>query len=73
MDVQAEAAEVDAPDPGQREARGRVRPAADDVERAAALLRDAKRPVIVAGGGVITRRGIGRAHARSPSGSARRS
>jgi len=53
MDVQAEAADVRLPDPALRRARGRVRPASDDVERAAALLRDAERPVIVAGGGVI--------------------
>jgi thiamine pyrophosphate-dependent acetolactate synthase large subunit-like protein len=48
MDVLADSAEVLLPDPVQREARGRIRPAADDIERAAALLRDAKRPVIVA-------------------------
>jgi acetolactate synthase I/II/III large subunit len=53
MDVQAEAADVRLPDPALRRADGRVRPAADDVDRAAALLRDATRPVIVAGGGVI--------------------
>jgi acetolactate synthase-1/2/3 large subunit len=53
MDVQAESAEVVIPEPDRREARGRVRPAADDVERAAGLLRDARRPVIVAGGGAI--------------------
>jgi acetolactate synthase-1/2/3 large subunit len=53
MDVQAESAEVRLADPEAREARGRVRPPADDVERAAALLRTARRPVIVAGGGVI--------------------
>ena len=53
MDVQAEAADVRMPDPEAREARGRVRPAADDVERAAATLREAQRPVIVAGGGVL--------------------
>src|SRR5262249_34845428 len=53
MDVQAEAADVRLPQPVNREARGRVRPAADDVERAAARLRDARRPVIVAGGGAI--------------------
>jgi len=53
MDVQAEAADVRIPDPETREARGRVRPATDDVERAAAVLRSARRPVIVAGGGAI--------------------
>ncbi|HEY8799072.1 MAG TPA: thiamine pyrophosphate-binding protein, partial [Candidatus Limnocylindrales bacterium] len=53
MDVQAEAADVRIPEPETREARGRVRPAADDVERAAASLRAARRPVIVAGGGAI--------------------
>jgi acetolactate synthase-1/2/3 large subunit len=53
MDVQAEAADVRIPDPERREARGRVRPAADDVERAATVLRGATRPVIVAGGGVL--------------------
>jgi acetolactate synthase-1/2/3 large subunit len=53
MDVQANAAEVVIPDPEQREARGRARPDASDVERAARLLASAKRPVIVAGGGVI--------------------
>jgi acetolactate synthase-1/2/3 large subunit len=54
MDVQADSAEVRIPDPDEREARGRGRPAADDVERAARLLRTAKRPVIVAGGGAIS-------------------
>ncbi len=53
MDIQAESAEVRVPVPDEREARGRVRPPADFVERAAALLRGARRPVIVAGGGVI--------------------
>ncbi len=53
MDVLADSAEVTIPEPDQREARGRTRPSADDTERAAALLRDAKRPVIVAGGGAI--------------------
>jgi acetolactate synthase-1/2/3 large subunit len=53
MDVQAEAADVRLPEPEAREARGRVRPAVDDVERSAATLRAARRPVIVAGGGAI--------------------
>jgi len=54
MDIQAEAAEVSIPDPAEREARGRTRPDATLVERAARLLAGAKRPVIVAGGGVIS-------------------
>ena len=53
MDVQAEAADVRLADPAERTAGGRIRPATDDVERAAELLRAAERPVIVAGGGVI--------------------
>ena len=54
MDIQAEAAEVVVPEPDAREARGRPRPDATEVERAAALLAGARRPVIVAGGGVIS-------------------
>lgn len=54
MDVQVEAAEVRLTEPMQRAASGRPRPDADAVERAARLLAGARRPVIVAGGGVIT-------------------
>lgn len=53
MDLQAESADVVLPDPHARETRGRPRPAADDVERAASVIRTARRPIIVAGGGVI--------------------
>jgi len=54
LDLQTDAAEVNLPEPVTREARSRPRPSADDVERAVRLLRAAERPVIVAGGGVIT-------------------
>ena len=51
MDVQAEAADVTMPE--DRHAGGRPRPDAHEVDLAARLLAGAKRPVIVAGGGVI--------------------
>src|SRR5688572_16952415 len=53
MDVQAEAADVVVAEPDARQARGRPRPDPAEIERAAALLTGAKRPVIVAGGGAI--------------------
>jgi acetolactate synthase-1/2/3 large subunit len=53
MDVQAATADVVIPRPEEREARGRPRPDPHEVERAAALLSGARRPVIVAGGGAI--------------------
>lgn len=54
MDVQAEAAEVTLPEMAGRRATPGPRPDADAVERAARLLAEADRPVIVAGGGVIS-------------------
>ncbi|MHB2017867.1 MAG: thiamine pyrophosphate-binding protein [Candidatus Xenobia bacterium] len=57
MDVQAEAAEVDMcllRDLAARRARGGPRPDAEEVEKAATLLADATRPVILCGGGCIT-------------------
>lgn len=53
MDVQADAAEVEVPDFDQRIPAARPRPDADLTQRAARLLYEAKRPVIVTGGGVI--------------------
>ena len=53
MDVQAEAADVDIPDFDRRVPTARPRPDADLTQRAARLLYNARRPVIVAGGGVI--------------------
>ncbi len=53
MDVQAEAADVDIPDFDRRVPAARPRPDTDLTQQAARLLYDAKRPVIVAGGGVI--------------------
>ncbi len=53
MDVQAEAAEVEIPDFDRRVPAARPRPDAGLTEQAARLLYGARRPVIVAGGGVI--------------------
>jgi acetolactate synthase-1/2/3 large subunit len=53
MDVQADDADVTMPEPAHHEAVGRPRPDAASVERAARLLVEARRPVLVAGGGVI--------------------
>jgi len=54
MDVQADDADVTIPDPTYHEPQGRPRPDAASVERAARLLTEARRPVLLAGGGVIT-------------------
>ncbi len=53
MDVQADSADVKMPSPGERKCSARVKPDPASIEQAARLLLSAKRPVILAGGGVI--------------------
>lgn len=54
MDVQAEETEISSlPDPVTRRPRGRIHADPQLVDRAAGLLLDAKRPLILVGGGVI--------------------
>lgn len=54
MDVQAASADVELPDPASHRAAGRPVGDAQQIARAAALLLSAKRPVILAGGGVLS-------------------
>jgi acetolactate synthase-1/2/3 large subunit len=54
MDVQAALADVEIHDLQTRLPHGKIHPDPDAIESAAALIRDAKRPVIVAGGGAIS-------------------
>jgi len=56
MDVQAAAADVDIPDPSARKPAGRPAGDPEEIARAARLLATAKRPVILAGGGVLSAR-----------------
>lgn len=53
MDIQAEAADVAIHPLSERMSSGRQRPDSSEVEKAVALLLNAERPVIVAGGGAI--------------------
>jgi acetolactate synthase-1/2/3 large subunit len=54
MDAQADPVDSPVPEVGGRWVTGRVHPDRADVEKAAALLWGARRPVIVAGGGTIS-------------------
>lgn len=53
MDLQAQAADVNLHDLEKRLPQGRYFPDPQSIEQGASLLRDARRPVIVVGGGVI--------------------
>lgn len=53
MDIQADSADVEIPNPLKHKPLGRPRGDQDQVKRAAELLAKAQRPVILAGGGVI--------------------
>jgi len=56
MDVQSSATEVEISESSGYNPRGRISGDLKEIEKAAALLLNAKRPVILAGGGVITSR-----------------
>jgi acetolactate synthase-1/2/3 large subunit len=53
MDIQAESADVTLPEPHERRALRMPAAHPQDIERAAALLRSAKRPVLLVGGGAV--------------------
>jgi len=54
MDVQAESADVTLPEPSQRRAIRMPAAHPQDIERAAAVLRGAQRPVMLVGGGAVS-------------------
>jgi acetolactate synthase-1/2/3 large subunit len=53
VDIQAEAADVEIPEPAEHRAEGRLRGDAAQINKAVKLLLSAKRPSIIAGGGTI--------------------
>ncbi|MFX1408289.1 MAG: thiamine pyrophosphate-binding protein, partial [Promethearchaeota archaeon] len=54
MDVQAEAINIEIPEPLERRAMGRIMGDPEQIKKAVSFLRDAKRPVLFLGGGVVT-------------------
>ena len=53
MDVQCDSADVEIPEPEERKPMGRILPDPKAIDKAVELLARSKRPVILAGGGVI--------------------
>ncbi|HGE71456.1 TPA: thiamine pyrophosphate-binding protein [Candidatus Poribacteria bacterium] len=53
MDVQCDSADVEIPEPEERKPMGRILPDPKAIDKAVKLLARSKRPVILAGGGVI--------------------
>ena len=54
MDVQANAIDIEIPEPSERRSQGRVLGDPETIKKAAKLLKAAKRPVLFIGGGAIT-------------------
>ncbi|MFX1322913.1 MAG: thiamine pyrophosphate-binding protein [Promethearchaeota archaeon] len=54
MDVQANSIEVEIPDPQERRSIGRIQGDPELIKKAAQLIKNAKRPVLMLGGGVVT-------------------
>ncbi|NHJ20667.1 MAG: thiamine pyrophosphate-binding protein [Candidatus Lokiarchaeota archaeon] len=54
MDVQANAIEIEIPDPSERRSQGRIRGDPEMIKKATDLLQNAKRPVIFIGGGAVS-------------------
>ncbi|MCU0505523.1 MAG: thiamine pyrophosphate-binding protein [Chloroflexi bacterium] len=53
MDVQSEAADVEIPEPAEHRPFGRIMPDPEAVERAVDVILASRRPIILAGGGII--------------------
>ncbi len=54
MDVQADAIDVEIPDPLERRASGKILGAPEQIKKVVELLKKAKRPVLLLGGGVVS-------------------
>ncbi|MFX0035696.1 MAG: thiamine pyrophosphate-binding protein [Candidatus Hermodarchaeota archaeon] len=54
MDVQANSIEVEIPEPLERRSIGRIRGDPENIEKAAELIKNSKRPVLFIGGGAIS-------------------